>query len=228
MKEIILEAKTREITGKKAKRFLKEGKILGVIYGHKVENKNIFLDAAAFKKVYGKAGESTLIDLTIDGDEPVKAIIKDTQMDLGGENFIHVDFHQVNMKEKLTTDIALKFVGESRAVKELGGMLLKNIDFIPVECLPKDLVHEIEVDISGLDDFNKSIHVKDIKMPAGIIALTDPEEAVVFVEAPRAAEEVKPVAEEAAAAGDKKEEALPGAKSADDKGKKVEKAGEKK
>lgn len=223
MKEIILEATKREITGKKAKKFLKEGKILGVVYGHKVDNRNILLNFIAFKKAYDKAGESTLIDLKIDGEEPVKAIIKDTQMDLGGEKFIHVDFHQVNMKEKLTTDIALKFVGESRAVKELGGMLLKNIDFVPVECLPKDLVHEIEVDISGLDDFDKSIHVKDLKMPAGVIALTDLEETVVFVEAPRAEEEIKPAVEAVAPEGENMRES-----SAADKEKKNEKKEDKK
>ncbi len=223
MKEIILEAKKREITGKKAKKFLQEGNVLGVVYGHKIDNRNILLNSIAFKKAYAKAGESTLIDLKIDGEESVKAIIKDTQMDLSGENFIHVDFHQVNMNEKLTTDIALKFIGESRAVKELGGMLLKNIDFIPIECLPKDLVHEIEVDISSLDDFDKSIHVKDLKLPEGVIALTDPEEAVVFVEAPRAEEEIKPAVEAVAAEGAKKEESA-----AADKGKKDEKAGTKK
>ncbi|MFH1192548.1 MAG: 50S ribosomal protein L25 [bacterium] len=222
MSPIILEAKKREVTGKKAKKFLKEGNVLGVVYGHKVDNRNILLNSIAFKKAYDKAGESTLIDLKIDGEEPVKAIIKDTQMDLSGEKFIHVDFHQVNMNEKLTTDIALKFVGESRAVKELGGMLLKNIDFIPVECLPKDLVHEIDVDISSLDDFDKSIHVKDLKMPEGVIALTDPEEAVVFVEAPRAEEEIKPAVEAVAPEGAKKEEASA------DKGKKDEKNSDKK
>ncbi|OGF22785.1 hypothetical protein A2Y83_03960 [Candidatus Falkowbacteria bacterium RBG_13_39_14] len=200
-----LNAKKRELLGRKAKKLIREGFFPGVVYGHGIENTNISLNENEFKKIYQAAGESTLIDLKIENQEPVKAIIKETQKNLAGENFIHVDLHQVKMDEKLTTDIALKFINEAPAVK-LGGTLIANIDSVSVECLPKDLVHEIEVDLSSLDDFEKNILIKDIEAPAGIKILNEDTEAVATVEAPRKAEEVKPAEETPVAGGEAKKE----------------------
>ncbi|MFH0856954.1 MAG: 50S ribosomal protein L25 [bacterium] len=215
MSALKLEAKKREKTGKKVKDLLEKNLLPGVIYGHKIENKNIEVKRAAFEKVYKAGGESTLIDLQVDDEKPVKAIIKETQMDVSGEKFIHFDLNQVNMDEKLTTEIALKFTGEAPAVKTLGGMVITYIDSVAAECLPDDLVHEIEVDISSLDGFDRAIHIKDLKVPKGIKLLNEENDLVVIIEEPReekvekkeeavAGAEAAPAAEKAE--GEKKEE----------------------
>lgn len=190
MNELILEATSRELIGKKAKKLLKQGIIPAVIYGHKIKPQSLSVNYVDFKKLYEKAGESTIIDLKIGQKSSVKALIQDIQFSPKGYSFVHIDFHQVEMDEKLHTEVGLKFFGESKAVKEMGGTLIKNIDSLNIECLPKDLVHEIEVDISSLDSFDKSIKVKDINIPQGIKVLDDKNEMIAIVEAPRV-EEVK-------------------------------------
>lgn len=208
MSALKLEVKKREAIGKRVKKILSKDLLPGVVYGNKVTNINIEVKRTDFERVHRAAGESTLIDVKIDDEKPVKAIIKETQMDLSGEKFIHFDLHQVRMDEKLNTDIGLKFVGEAPAVKTMGGALITYIDRIAIECLPDDLVHEIEVDISSLDNFGKAIHIKDLNVPKGIHLLNEESDLVVVIEEPREEKEEKkeePAAVEAAPAAEKVE-----------------------
>ncbi|MFH1029951.1 MAG: 50S ribosomal protein L25 [bacterium] len=188
-----LQVVKRDLLGKKAKKLLKKGMIPAVLYGHDVKNTNIAVKANDFVKIYKEAGESTLIDLKIENSDPVKAIVQETQLNLSGEKFVHIDFHQINMDEKMTVNIGLKFTGIAPVVK-IGGTVITNLSELSAECLPKDLVHEIEVDLSSLDDFEKNILVKDIKVPSGVKILNEAAEAIVIVEAPRKEEE-KPEAQ---------------------------------
>lgn len=94
------------------------------------------------------------------------------------------------MTEKIVTEIPLKFIGEAPAVVDLDGTLLVNRDNIEVECLPTDLVHEIEVDISSLKTFDDLIKVADLKIPKGLEVLNDPNEVVASVTPPRSEEEL--------------------------------------
>ncbi|MDX9893090.1 MAG: 50S ribosomal protein L25 [Patescibacteria group bacterium] len=182
---LTLKASTRKEIGKQAQELRQQGKIPAVLYGHKIENKNLTLEYSAFEKIYGQAGDSTLINLAIDNAEPTKVLVQDYQLDPKTGQFIHIDFHQVRMDEKINTDIVLKFSGEAPAVKGLNGVLVTNIDAVEVECLPNDLVSEIEVDLSGLVDFEAAIHVADIKVPKGITIINGPEDVVAKVQAPR-------------------------------------------
>lgn len=186
-----LSAATRTKIAKAAKHLREVLKVPAVVYGRGIENKSIEVDLAPFRKVYSAAGESSLVDLSIDGGAPVKVLIHDIQVDpLRGE-VTHIDFLQVNMNEKLTTEIAIEFVKESAAVKALGGTLVKNMDHIEVKCLPGDLVHAIEVDISKLATFEDVIRVKDITPPAGIEFLSEADAVIALVEPPRSEEEMK-------------------------------------
>jgi len=94
------------------------------------------------------------------------------------------------MKEKIHAEIPLEFIGESNAVINLEGSFISPIDSIEVECLPGDLVPEIKVDISVLDDFEKNIKISDLPIPAGIEVQNEPEEIVAFVQEPRSEEEL--------------------------------------
>lgn len=163
----------------------------GVIYGHGTENKNVMADYNSFVKAFKAAGESTLIDLEIEGGETVKVLVKDWQVEPLSNRYTHVDFYQVNLKEKLKTEIALNFIGESPAVKEQGGSIVKTLDSILVECLPTDLVHSIDIDLSILKTFDDIITVKDLVVPAGIHVLENPDEAIVKIEAPMSEDQLK-------------------------------------
>ena len=193
--EIILKAQTREKIGHPVKQERREGLVPGVLYGAGTENKNISVAITDFTKIHEKAGESTLVDLIIDQNKPVKVLIQEVQLDPVNDRIKHVDFRKVDMTKKVHTEIELKFVGESPAVKELGGILVKNMSKVEVKCLPQDLVSEIEVDISSLEQFGNSLRVADLKIPTGIEFVTKSDSSVVIVTEPRSEEELEKLEE---------------------------------
>jgi large subunit ribosomal protein L25 len=186
-----LNVKTRTVTGKGVKNLRKQNLIPAVIYGKDVAPKSLAVEYLSFSRLYREAGESTLIDLKIDEAAPVKVLIQEVQVDPLSDKFAHVDFRQVKMTEKIKAEALLKFINEAPAVKELGGTLVRSVDKIEIECLPQDLVHEIEVDISALKTFEDRIHLKDLKIPTSIKALADMNVTVATVEAPLSEEELK-------------------------------------
>lgn len=201
--KIILKAIVREETGKKASNLKKEERIPAVLYGHKVKNLNLSLSLPEFEKILNAAGESTLIDLDIEGKSAVKVIIQEVQYDSVSHRIIHADLYQVKMDEKIRAMVELRFINEAPAVKTYSGILVTVMDTIEIECLPADLVHEIEVDLSTLKTFDDSIHIKDLKIPDNIHVLSPIEEVVVKVQPPKIEKEDKvestAVAEEPAA-----------------------------
>jgi len=176
------------------------GSIPAVVYGQEADNQVIQVKIPEFLKVFAKAGESSLIDLALDGQKPLKVIVKDVQYDNLSSQPVHIDFYQVNMNKKMMAEVPLNFVGEARAVKELGGTLIKSKDSIEVSCLPGDLPSHIDVNLGALNEFNDLVAVKDLVLPAGVAALDGPDEALVLVSAPQAEEQ--PAAAEQPAAGE--------------------------
>ena len=189
-KAIILKAKIREITGKKVDQLRKENLIPAVLYGHGIKPQNILVNYLDFNKVYEKAGESALVELEV-GDKKANVLVHDTQMDPMSGKFSHIDFFQVNMKEEVETEIPLEFIGESPAVKELGGVLIKSLDEITVKCLPADLPEKYEIDISKLATFDDVIAVKDLQVSDKIEILVDGETIIASVQEPRTQEELE-------------------------------------
>ena len=167
-----LRAVARSIVGKKNAVLREGGQVPGVIYGRGTENRMVSVAEVPLGKVFTAAGESSLVDLVVEGSQPLKVLIHDIQRDPLTNNITHVDFYQVNMAEKLTTEVLLVFQGEAKAVKELGGVLVKAIDHLRVSCLPQDLVHEIVVDLSVLEKFNDAIHVRDVVVPSGLTVVS--------------------------------------------------------
>ncbi|MFA5926919.1 MAG: 50S ribosomal protein L25 [Patescibacteria group bacterium] len=182
MTEFKLEAKTRETDGRKTRQ---AGLIPCVVYGKNIENVVIAFDKVNFNRLFREAGTSNLIDLSVDDKTSFKTLVQDVQRNPITLDVVHVDLLKINMKEKISTEIPLEFVGESPAVVDLSGSLITARDSVEIECLPADLPSEIKVDISILDDFEKDIRIKDIVVPAGVEILNDEEEVVVHVEPPR-------------------------------------------
>ncbi|MBX4205474.1 MAG: 50S ribosomal protein L25 [Candidatus Doudnabacteria bacterium] len=198
--EISLTATKRTVKGKANGKLRKAGKLPAVLYGHKVETSDLELNEREFAKVFKLAGESTLVNLSLDGQSrPV--LIHDVQNHYLNDQPIHVDFYAVNMNEKLKATVPLHFEGEAPAVKALGGILLTNISEVEVECLPADLPHAITVDIGVLNTFDDAIHISDLKVADKVEILGSPDEVVASVSAPRTEAELaslseKPVVED--------------------------------
>ena len=191
--KVQLKAQTRGQSDGKAEAVRISGFIPAVIYGFNVVNKSIKVKKHDFEKAFRVAGEFNLVDLIIDDGQVTKVIVKDIQKDNLTSDIIHVDFYQVDMTKKISAEIPLHFVGEAKAVKDFGGTLVKNMDLVKVNCLPGDLVSQIEVDISKLENFDQFIRLHDLVLPQGIELASLTNEAVVgVVETKIEVEEPKP------------------------------------
>lgn len=188
--ELVVEPRDKNL---KSKGLLAQGIIPIEYYGRGIDNKSLQVEAKTFNKVYRLAGESTIIELSPGDGKKYNVLVHDIQLNPVTDEVIHVDLINVKMDQEIHTRIPLEFVGQAPATRE-GGILMTQIDELEVKCLPKDLVHCIEVSIESLIDFNASIHVKDIIVPNGIQVLNDLEQTVAAVAAP-AKEEEEPVEE---------------------------------
>ncbi len=172
------------------------GLIPGVLYGPEIDSVSLSLDYNTFDKLYTKAGESTLIDLSVEGQkEPIKVLIQDVERDPIRQIFTHIDFRQIKMGEEMTATVSLNFVGEAPAVKTLGGTLSTSMDSVSVRCLPKDLVSHIDVDLTKLETFEVSISVADLELPSGVTVNDNPDALVVKVAAPLTEDQLKAMEE---------------------------------
>ncbi len=198
-----LKAQSRKLLGGKAGTLRKSGVIPAVVYGHNFKTQSIQVPYQEFEKIYKQARESSLIDLEIEGEKSegawpgsVKVLIHDIQYHPLTNQFQHIDFYKIKAGEKITVEVELKLTGLSPAVKELGGVLVSSLDEVEIECLPEDLIHQIEVDISGLKNFDDIIRVGDLKVPRNIKILQNPKDVVVNIERPREEEVAEGAPEE--------------------------------
>ena len=187
-------AEKREIFGKKLKTIRGQDKIPAVLYGRKIKNKSIFVPLKDFKKIWKDAGESTIIELTEKGNiKPLNVIINDIAFDPIKDEPIHIDFYAVEMDKLIKVKIPLVFSGVAPVVKESGGILVKVIHDLEIEALPKDLPHEINIDISKLKTFEDRVFVKDILLPKLVKIIAKEDEVIALAELPKEepVEEVK-------------------------------------
>lgn len=222
MAEFTLQVKVREAAGKDLDTMRKQGFIPAVLYGHGIDQQMFWVQYLNFAKLYAKAGENSIIEVTPEEGKTVNVIVNDVQLDPLSSRFSHIDFFQVRMNEKLEAHIPLEFVGESKAVREMGGMLMKPMEEILVSCLPKDLPHSLVVDLSALVDFDSHIQLKDVKIPAGVEVMISLDTVVALVEAPRTEAEMAALDEKVEGdvtkvEGVVKEEAAPAAEGAEKK-----------
>lgn len=178
-----------------ANRVRRRGQIPGVIYGRNVASEPVAVDSREFARVFAQAGSTTLVALDVEGTAR-NILIREVQYHPINDNFLHIDFYQVRMDEALHAQVPLKFVGESAAVKDLGGIFVRNIDTVEVRALPKDLPHDLEVDVSILAKFNDTIHIADLKLPSGVAIINAGTDVIALVQPPRSEEELKSLEEE--------------------------------
>ena len=189
MANLTLKAEKRETTGKHVKRVRAAGMVPAVLYGKHAETTLLQIDSKALHTTLAKAGGSTLIALDVAGRDPIMSLAREVQRDNLRHNILHVDFLQVVMTEKITAEIPLVFVGEPPAVANLGGILVHAMSEVQVECLPGDLPATLEIDLSGLVNFNDSVSVEDLRVPAKVTVLAEPGATIARIEAPRLAAE---------------------------------------
>jgi large subunit ribosomal protein L25 len=190
MDKVILEAKARAERGRKVNQGRREGLVPAVVYGRKIDSASLWVAAIDVKRLIKKSGESVIIELLVDKKDKRNVLIQDIQKDPVSGQFTHIDFFQVRMDEKIENEVELVFIGESKAMKELGGILVKNMDEVMVKCLPSDLPSHIDVDISMINTFEDHIKIKDLKISDKIEIDIDPETVIALVAPQRSEEEL--------------------------------------
>ncbi|TSC76750.1 MAG: large subunit ribosomal protein L25 [Parcubacteria group bacterium Gr01-1014_33] len=193
-----LNAEPRTQLGKSVKILRKQGFLPAVLYGEGIETKPISVPYSRFEKVYKEAGESSLVTLVME-NAPYNVLIHDVAFDPLKGAPIHADFFAVRMDKEIRTMVSLAFKGESPAVKNEAGILVKVVQELEVEALPQNLPHELPVNLAGLAELKSRILVKDLAIPAGVKVLADPEEVIVLVEAQKSEDELKQELETGAA-----------------------------
>ena len=191
-----LVAQHREITGKAVAHLRKAGRLPAVVYGHGVASSNVTVDAHEFDVLRKRIGPNALVDLSVDGSNAQPVLIHDIQIHPVHRRPLHADLFLVRMTEELTVDVPLVSVGESHAIEQLGGTLLHPTETVRVKALPDHLPQSIEYAIDSLIDFDAAIHVRDLTIPSDVTLLTDPDEIIAKVQAPRIEIEEEPVVEE--------------------------------
>ena len=158
------------------------------MYGHHVDSSNVSVDTHDFELLRKHAGPNALIDLSVDGKKAKPVLINQVQVHPVNRRPLHADLFLVRMTEELTVDVPLVAIGESTAVTLSGGTLLHPTETVKIRALPDHLPQSIEYSIEALVDFDAAIYVRDLSVPDDVTLLTDGDEIIAKVQAPRVEE----------------------------------------
>lgn len=199
MQRTPLKATERQILGKKVKKLRQDGFIPAHVYGNKVDSEHVSVNTKDFLKVYGQTGETGLIDLQI-GEEKIRPVlVRGIQVDPVRSEPLHIDFYQVNLKEKVIVPVPIELIGEQPEVVHTGeAVVIQPMGEIEVEALPTELPEKIVVDITSLKQIDDAILVSQLIVPEGVTLLADAESVVVKLDN-AITEEMKKLMEEQAA-----------------------------
>jgi len=191
-----LAAEPREVTGKKVAALRRDGRLPAVVFGHGEDSESVSIDTHEFEQLRRHVGANSLIDLSVHGAKARPVLVHGVQVHPVNRRPLHVDLFLVRMTEELTVDVRLVATGTSRAVEDDNGTLLHPTEHVRIKALPDHLPESIEYSIDSLVDFDAVIKVADLAIPDDVTLLTDPEEIVAKVQAPRVEVEPEPVVAE--------------------------------
>ncbi len=195
MAKITLSVEPRTVAGKKVRQLRRQGIIPANIFGGKIKSTAVQVKKTVFAPIWQHAGETQIVYLQLgDEKEARPTLISNVQHNPVSDEVIHVDFRQVDLKEKITANIPVEVIGESPAVKDFQAAIITSLAEIEVEALPTDLPENIQVDIGVLKNIGDVIKVANLPIDRTKIEVRDDPETVVVSAAAQQAEEVAPVA----------------------------------
>jgi large subunit ribosomal protein L25 len=157
----ILKANNRDNSKKSiVKQLRREGKLPGVVYGKDKKSKPVFLDSIDFMKTVREVGKNGVITLDVEGNKH-SVVVTDLQTDSLKAEYLHADFHEIDMNEEMKAEVPVRLVGEAIGLKE-GGVLQHSLRTISVTALPSEVPSEIQLDISELQ-IGQAVTIGDYK-----------------------------------------------------------------
>lgn len=195
MDVLSLKLEPRSVTGKKVKALRRNGVVPVHVYGKGTEPMALQVESQVLQRMLTRVGTNVPLSVEIEGRKGENlCFVREVQRHPVTENLLHVDFMSVDVTQTVRAEVPLVLVGSPPAVRELGGTLLQPLQSLLVESLPMNVPASFEVDVNGLENFEMGIFVRDLEVGTGVSMVTDPDELVARVGAPRI--EVEEVAEE--------------------------------
>lgn len=182
-----LTATPRDNAGKSHNRKLRfSGSVPAVVYGHGESTRSVAINAHELELLFSKVHvENTIINLKIEGEkQPIKTLVREVQTHPARGNVLHVDFYQIHAGEMVHIQVPIHFVGTPVGVRN-GGILQHTMDELDVRVSADNIPERIDVDVANLG-INESIHVSDLKVPAGVEVLDAADRSVCSVTPPQA------------------------------------------
>lgn len=193
---LTIKAEKRDAGGKNvARRIRREGNVPAILYGPDVENVPLALSKRdIFDILKTETGANTIFQVAFEKDK-LEVMIKDYQQDVTTDELLHVDLFRISMEQEIRVSVPIVLTGDAVGVKAEGGFVESATREVEVECLPKDIPENIEVDISALH-LNQSLKIEDLAPVEGVKVLSDPQAMIVLIKAPSVEEVVEEVPEE--------------------------------
>lgn len=199
--QIALNLEPREVIGKGLNQLRQTGKTPAVIHDHGKASVHVMANFSELTKVFQAAGKHHPVNLTV-GSQKFLALIKDADFEPRKHTLRHVVFNAIKADEKQQTEVPVHFAEDAEIPAEKAGlMVIRNLDAVEIEALPKDLIDEIIIDPSSLTEIGDKLTVADLQVPSTITILTEPEHPIATVEETKA-QMSEEAAEEAAAEGE--------------------------
>ena len=185
----------RNITGKKVKRLRRAGVVPVHMYGSGTEALSLQTNALELQQLLPRVGTNVPLQIELeDAAGENICFVREVQRHPVTEEILHVDFLRVDVSQTIQAEVPITVVGAAPAVSELNGTLLQQLQSLLIEALPMNVPASLDVDVSGLDDFEKAVYVSDVAVDSRVTVITGADEMVARVSAPRI--EVEEVAEE--------------------------------
>jgi len=188
-----IKAEPRTLLGKKAKKLFRQGWVPGVVFRSNGESMPVQFEERTLGRVLRQAGTTHLIEVELNG-ERIPTLLREVDREPITTRIRHVSLWAMAMDEPIETEVPIVLEGESLALKS-GGVLIHPVEKLRVKCLPTQIPEAIHVDISPLESFGDSIHLRDIRLPEGVQALDDPDTTIASVAAPKVEAEEQEAAE---------------------------------
>ena len=187
----------RQVFGKKVKILRREGFVPVHYYGRGIESLSLQAAGATLRKVVGDAGANIPVEVDVEGTAGSDiCFVREVQWHPVNGALLHVDFMRVDLTERVIAEVPVVLIGESEAVRELGGVIIQPFQTLPVEALPLDMPKDVAVDVTSLLMFGDAVRVGDIALNKDFTILRDDDDLLVTVQEPRVEEEETVVDEE--------------------------------
>ena len=182
----ILKVSQRKVVGKKVKALRRQGIVPVHVYGSGTDPLALQVDTQALSRILPRVGTNVPLSIEIEEQDGENiCFVREVQRHPVTENVIHVDFFRVDVSQTTQAEVPITIVGVAPAVRDLNGTLMQPLQSVLVEALPMNIPVSIEVDISGLDNFDKALHVSDVTVDSRVTIVTNAEEMVARISAPR-------------------------------------------